>query len=202
MTAYESEHPLHRIIGQALKVTFGSQPDTVVLLDSACGGSEHVQLFCSAPLTCASRLCKVDAAIEYRGEVKVAIEIEESNISPVQLGGKSFAVSLSRLCKGHAGVFPVCADLLFVQVIDIKNLPANSTKLDQCLKLLQMIPSSLTTPERRLRYAIHYGTVEMFQTPSEQLALLDDISEHVGRSGEPIVNHAGILSVNSNPALR
>jgi hypothetical protein len=136
MKACESEHPLHQIIGRALTARFGTRPDTVVLLDPACGGTEHVQLFCSEPLTCASRFCKVDAAIAHCGEVRVVIETEESNIAPVQLGGKVFAASHGRLCKGRSGVFPVGADLLFVQIIDTEKLPANSTKLDQCRKLL------------------------------------------------------------------
>ena len=62
MKACEWQHPLHQIIGDALTVKFCDQTDTVVLLDRACGGTEQVQLFCSEPLTCASRLCKVDAA--------------------------------------------------------------------------------------------------------------------------------------------
>jgi hypothetical protein len=179
MKACEWQHPLHQIIGDALTVKFGDQLDTVVLLDRACGGIEHVQLFCSEPLTCASRLCKVDAAIAHCGEVKVVIEIEESNITPVQLGGKVFAPSLCRLCKGRSGVFPVGADLLFVQIIDVERLPGNSTKLDQCRMLLQIVPSGLSTTERRLRYAIHYGSVEMFRDCSEQSVLLDDIAEHL-----------------------
>ena len=180
MKACEWQHPLHQIVGEALTTKLGNQPDTVVLLDRACGGTENVQLFCSEPLTFASRLCKVDAAIAHCGEVKVVIEIEESNIAPVQLGGKVFAPSLCRVCKGRSGVFPVGADLLFVQIIDVAKLPGNSAKLDQCRKLLQIVPSGLSNAERRLRYAIHYGTVEMFQKIADQLELLDDITEHLG----------------------
>jgi hypothetical protein len=71
------------------------------------------------------------------------------------------------------------ADLLFVQMIDVEKLPGNSAKLDQCRKLLEIVPSSLSTTERRLRYTIHYGTVEMFRDRSEQSVLLDDIAEHL-----------------------
>jgi hypothetical protein len=149
------------------------------MLASECGGTEDVQLFCSEPLTCASRLCKADAAIAQRGEINIILEIEESNIAPAQLVGKALLPAVCCLCKGRSGVFPVSADLLVVQVIDTGGLSGNSTKLDQCRKLLQIIPSSLATTKPRLNYAIHYGTVEMFKARSEQLALLDDIRVHL-----------------------
>jgi hypothetical protein len=51
--------------------------------------------------------------------------------------------------------------------------------VSEVVELLEIVPSSLSTSERRLRYTIHYGTVEMFRDCSEQSVLLDDIAEHL-----------------------
>jgi hypothetical protein len=49
----------------------------------------------------------VDAAIILNGEIKIVIEIEESNIRPLHLCGKALATAVSRYYSGQHGRVPL-----------------------------------------------------------------------------------------------
>jgi hypothetical protein len=89
-------HPLHIAIGDSLRSI--ERPDTEVWLDAACGGQGcQIRLYSSEPVAASSCLAWVDAAIVVDGEIKIVLEIEESNVRPLYLCGKVFATSVGRI---------------------------------------------------------------------------------------------------------
>src|SRR5579862_4308056 len=90
-----SDHPLHKKIGDIVKLIEDEIPNTKVVLDTACGGTQHVQLFCKAVACCETRLCKVDILVLYNDLFRVILEIEESDIRPVNICGKASVSSLA-----------------------------------------------------------------------------------------------------------
>jgi hypothetical protein len=85
-------NPLHVAIGNILRSA--ELPNAEVLLDSACGGKEHILFYGKEPPGHSTCLVSVDAAIILNGEIKIVIEIEESNIRPLHLCGKALATAV------------------------------------------------------------------------------------------------------------
>jgi len=82
-------HPLHEAIGKIASEKFGSD----ALLDSACGGQEHLPFFCCDKKSREIQFCNVDLLVLKDGEVNVIIEIDESNKKPTQVCGKDVDLS-------------------------------------------------------------------------------------------------------------
>lgn len=85
------EHGLHAVVGELISKA-GLSGD--VLADSACGGSHRIPLFCLSESSTKTELCNVDMLIARSGKVKVIVEIEESNVTPIQICGKLLASAL------------------------------------------------------------------------------------------------------------
>ena len=189
------EHPLHLVIGDILgRLDIGD-----VLLSPECEyrGTRHVQLFCDKPFTSGCRLCKADAIIILNGEVKVIIEIEESQIAPVHLCGKAVATALCSHAKVQSRLFPFGNAVLFVQIINSDKFQKEgskrqSSKLPQCDNLQKRLPHVLSQLGKRVEYSIHYGNVTKFQEHQDEDELLGEITQFLS-SPEPATPVGGDL---------
>jgi len=155
-------HPLHKLIAQIL---VGTEMDSgEPLLGKDCGGDQYIQLFCNDRVARASRFCSIDAAVWKNDELKIIIEIEESDIRPIALCGKAFASALVSHFI-HKGVsYPIASRATFIQIIDASKLSSRSSKLDQCRYLLESIRNTLSTIGGSLRgYEIFHGDIAEFE---------------------------------------
>jgi hypothetical protein len=154
-------HPLHTAIGDILRSI--ERPDVEVWLDAACGGKgRQIRLYGLEPVAASSCLAWVDAAIVVHGEIKIVLEIEESNVRPLYLCGKVFATALCSYSSRGGHRTPMSESMLFVQVIKAsKN--ASSAKLKQCEYLEATINEIFKKLENRVdSYSFHYGLAENF----------------------------------------
>jgi hypothetical protein len=163
-------HPLHRLIGEIIAAA--PIPDGKVILDAACGGKQNIQLFCADNATNRTRYCKVDAAVLKNNQVKVILEIEESDIRPVALCGKAFISALASYFIHRKVKYPMAERAFFVQVID----KSPDSKLDQCLYLSDSINTALLRLNTHLQgYQIFHGDVAEFEKPPAQ----EELREHL-----------------------
>ena len=133
-------HPLHELVGEA--VAGAELVGYTVLRDTACGGDQHLPLFCSELKSFATQFCNVDLVIlgpsppgDGYDKVKVVLEIEEANVKPVQVFGKFFSCALSSYfiheIANNAPV-PMADSVLFVQILDTSKLKKDRTaKMEQ-----------------------------------------------------------------------
>lgn len=104
-----------------------------------CGGTQNIQLFCKDNASRGTCYCCVDEAILKNHQVKVVVEIEESDIRPVALFGKVCVSALSSHFIHKGAIYPMAERMWFVQIIDTKKLSAKSSKLQQCLHLTDSV---------------------------------------------------------------
>jgi len=78
-------NPLHVAIGNILRSA--ELPNAEVILDKACGGDEHIRFYGKEPPGNKTSIVQVDAAIILNGEIKIVIEIEQSDLRPLYLCG-------------------------------------------------------------------------------------------------------------------
>ena len=116
--------PLHRRVGELL--TEWCAPAHLVL-DTACGGDHRVSLFMGDQKGLENKVCDVDALIVRDRQVRLIVEIEESNIKPTQVCGKFLTLALAgfysyrdRKCALH--------EVTFVQVLSSAALDTERTR--------------------------------------------------------------------------
>ncbi|MCX7863391.1 MAG: hypothetical protein N2449_10400 [Bacteroidales bacterium] len=97
-----------------------------IILDKACGGSQNIQLFLSSKKTSFYRVCKVDILILVNNEIKFIIEIDESNIKPVNILGKFFASAIADCYIDKNNIYSKSNQVCFIQIISAKSLKKNS----------------------------------------------------------------------------
>jgi len=78
-----------------------------------------------------TQLCNVDMLILRSNSIKVIIEIEESNVKPVQICGKLLASALSsHYIYGDDPPVPVDGSVLFIQILDTSKLREGTLKVE------------------------------------------------------------------------
>jgi hypothetical protein len=168
-------YELHKAIGEVLRSI--EYPDMEVLLDSACGGDgKQIRLYGDELAGRNSCLAYVDAALVVRGEIKVVIEIEYSNVRPLYLCSKAFATALSNYHSRRRVRIPLADKMMFVQVLQYheeqpynwpeargKRKAKRTFKLPQYVYLEREINRLLhDTKSRVRRYVFHYGFSKSF----------------------------------------
>lgn len=158
-------HPLHQAIGQI--ITQDGFPRCEILKDPACDTSpqQHVTLFQGAGPD-RVRFCQVDILIALPEKATVIIEIEESNVKPVQIFGKFFASAFST----HHDTNPIDQPLLFIQVVDTAALKLGKTKKGGQWSVIKAIIKSQSKkwPGRDVRYELVEGNANEFSSESEK----------------------------------
>jgi len=131
-------------------------------------------VFCTDKKCNSSRYCFVDIAILLNDEVKVVIEIEESDIRPVAICGKLFISALASHFI-HESSRRMADAAHFIQLIDTRKLTDRSSKLAQCEHLMSSFQHLLQAVGKNVTYHLHYGKVARFCMEEDQRALLDDL---------------------------
>jgi len=174
----DQRHPLHYVIGKHLEKELCSNFSNIeVKRDPACGGNQLIPLFLEEDNTRENQLCQVDLMILKDNEIKAIIEIEESNIKPVQILGKLFASTLAKNYIHHSNKYQaikMADDVCFIQVLDTKILKEGSKKEAQWKKIeekIQDILKKLNFPVKT--YKIFYGKFDNIDD------LLEDITQFI-----------------------
>lgn len=171
-------HPLHELIANI--VADAKTQDVRAVFGKDCGGTQKIQLFCTNRATRENLFCEVDAVVLKRDEVKVIVEIEETDIRPVALCGKVFASALASHFIDESGVYPMAERVSFVQVIDTKKLSPSSSKLRQCVNLAASIQPHIEEVGRSMQsYQIFYGDLAEFERSKPQRELVEYLLDAV-----------------------
>ncbi|UZE92472.1 MAG: hypothetical protein IB616_01280 [Methanosarcinales archaeon] len=116
-------HPLHKIIGDFINDS--TLPSCKIIKDTACGGNQHIPLFCSKDKSNQTKYCEVDLLILKDNKIRVIIEIEEADVKPRQICGKFLASALSAYFihykHGKQG-FEMDESVSFIQILDTSKL--------------------------------------------------------------------------------
>jgi len=166
-------HELHKAIGDIFEsqCAKAALKTCKVVKDPACGGEQNIPLFCSPKKSADVEYCDVDLLVQKGNKVKVIIEIEESNVTPIQLFGKLLASALSR-CYVHDGAAPVMMDdsILFVQIVDTSKLKKErSSKVTQWINIERSIRRVLPIRSSGICcYRLLYGDAKEFTPDSEK----------------------------------
>jgi hypothetical protein len=103
-------------------------------------------------------------------EVRVIVEIEKSNVKPVQICGKLLASALSsHYVYGKTEPIPMHGSVLFVQVIDASELKLGNRKVQQCKNLERVIQKTPPIKDSRIRdYKLSCGDRNDFGSNGER----------------------------------
>lgn len=159
------EHPLHKIVGEYI----GSHkfPNCKIIKDPACGGEQNVPLFCSEDKSNKTEYCNVDLLILKDDKIRVIIEIEETDIKPIQICGKFLTSALSRYfiheCKNNVPV-GMSDSVSFIQILNTARLKAGAAKIGQWENLEKSIMNILPIEGSKIRkYKLLYGNISDFE---------------------------------------
>lgn len=165
-------HSLHEVIGGILTEVAGS---SVVRLDTACGGQEHICLFTSA----GTNICDIDAAVLVDGRVKIIVEIEESDVKPTQVCGKFLTSALTKYAD-HKDKHPLSDDTVFIQVLDSKKLKDKSAKPQQWRDLEKEIQKIIPINGSTIKhYKLFFGKTEDFTTGEKRNEVIEFLKTHL-----------------------
>lgn len=121
------KHPLHEVVGKIVKEA--DLLDCKVVLSRECGGSQNIPLFCSPSKANSTEYCNVDLLITKKGEVRVIVEIEETNVTPVQICGKFLVSALTSyyIHNSEKKSAQMAESVLFIQIVDKSKLKESKT---------------------------------------------------------------------------
>ena len=177
----QKEHPLHKIVGECI----GSHKfrNCKIIKDLACGGLQNVPLFCSEVKSNKTEYCNVDLLILKNNKVRVIIEIEETDITPIKICGKFLTSALScYFIHESENNIPVgmSDSASFIQILNTARLKAGGVKPNQWKNLEESIRNTLPIKGSKIRkYKLLHGNVSDFKgrNSSGCAALISHIKE-------------------------
>lgn len=159
----EIEHPLHKVIGEC--INSNEFPNCRIIKDSACGGQQNAPLFCSKDKSNETEYCNVDLLIIKDNKIRVIIEIEETDVKPIQICGKFLASALSSYyIHDSENNIPIgmSDSALFIQILNTSQLKENTSKIKQWENLEESIKNILPI-DKISKYKLLYGNVSGFK---------------------------------------
>jgi len=143
------KHKLHLIVGDLIANNIKTN-GTEVVRDSACGGIQQIPLFLGEKMR-GNVLTNVDLMILKKNKIKVIIEIEESDLTPLHICGKFLAPLLCdeyiHSTKDNKKIGMDSA-VLFIQILDKTKLPENTKKKEQGKKIEEAINKFIEQDEK------------------------------------------------------
>jgi hypothetical protein len=117
-----ANHPLHKAIGELIAQNIPGYCQ--VIRDLACGGNQYIPFYSYPEKSRKATYCNVDMAILKNGQIKVIIEIEESDVKPLHVIGKFFSSALSpyHFDRSKNSISRMKCGVLFVQILDISKI--------------------------------------------------------------------------------
>jgi hypothetical protein len=126
-------HPLHCAVADFLDPLVASLGCKFVT-DPACRGNQRIPLFLSSDRRRDTWLCDVDALVLAGDEVRLIVEVDESNVKPTHLAGKFLTSAMSRfyIHRTEGDVpRPMHRDCCFLQFVSTLDLEPKSRKVHQ-----------------------------------------------------------------------
>jgi len=158
------KHLLHKIIGECVNNKEFS--NCKIIKDPACGGQHNVPLFCSKNKSNETEYCNVDLLIIKDNKIRVIIEIEETDVKPIQICGKFLTSALSSyyIHESENNIPIGMGDsVLFIQILNTSQLKEESSKIKQWGNLEKSIKSIL--PVGKIgKYRLFYGSDSDFES--------------------------------------
>ncbi len=162
------DNAVHLKVGEILNQELKKYDDCTGRADRACGGSGRVPLFCDKARSRASGYCDVDFLIAKNGQVKLIVEIEESDIKPTQICGKIMTSALSRFYlrgRGKTDVLRMADSVTFLQVLDVSKLRDKTSKLRQFRNLEKSIQEVLPMKDSKITTYKLLTTTQLGEIP-------------------------------------
>lgn len=159
------QHPLHKVIGEC--IDSHEFHNCKIIKDPACGGQQNVPLFCSEDKSNKTEYCNVDLLILKDDKIRVIIEIEETDITPIKICGKFLTSALSRyfIHESENNIPLGMSDSVsFIQILNTVRLKAGAAKPNQWKNLEESIRNTLPIEGSRIRrYKLLSGNVSDFE---------------------------------------
>lgn len=162
----KKRNPLHYLIGGLFENNLSSSYKLVK--DAACGGNQHIPLFCSKEKSNATSYCNVDLLVIKDGTIRIIVEIEESNVKLNQVCGKFLTSALAQYYI-HESENDIPIEMhdsvIFIQILDTSNLKEDETsKFKQWGNLEKSIKAILPIKGSKIRkYRIFHGDKSYFE---------------------------------------
>jgi hypothetical protein len=131
MTVNKEANIIHKRVGRAFQEFVAKYPNLILLLDPACGGKQHIPLFCNLIKNRENEFCNVDMMVLKNDKIKLIVEIEESNVKPTQVCGKFLTSALAKyFIHNSKDNKPIEMDenVTFLQILDTSKLVRCKTK--------------------------------------------------------------------------
>lgn len=188
------DSPLHKEIGRIIMQL--GLPNAEIILDRECGGNQTIQLFCTTIGSRGEKFCQVDAAFLVNNEVKVIIEIEESDQTPVRICGKAVASALAVYFIHDGCVYNKADRLFFVQVVGATSEGVTTGEITGELQYLEpeqqqrtsrqsqlfylepLLQNLIDPSKKKFLYDIFLGTPDEFRSESHK----NDLLRHLRRA--------------------
>lgn len=148
------KHPLHRELSKNLNEKFTIE-NLEIINDPACGGNQHIPLFLSSTKSNDTKICNVDCLMIYKNQIKVILEIDESNVKPTHVLGKFMTSAISKYyIHDNSNNEPVemSENVLFIQILSSKKLKPKSKKPEQWSNIENRINAILPSMDTKIKY--------------------------------------------------
>ena len=156
-------HAFHKTIGDIFVDENFPFEGIRILKDVACGGGHTLPLFCSDVRSYATRYTSVDLMIIKEGNIKVIIEIEESNVKPLHLFGKYLASAMAKYHIYGQNEYKMDDSVVFIQILDTSKQKSKSVRNKQLDNVKDSIKSIISLTDRPIKkYEIFHGTQSDF----------------------------------------
>lgn len=159
------KHQLHERIGTLIHNFLNSEfPDCKIVKSPECQKENKkgnkLSLYCSKEKGNATKYCDVDLLILKGDTIKVIVEIEESDITPIRIFGKFLASALSSYSKSNE----MDTSVTFIQILDTSSFAKkeNSSKPNQFEKIKKSI-QGIPKFSKIKCYKIFYGNKSEFE---------------------------------------
>ena len=189
------KHSFHELIGDIISENITGE-GLRILKDPACDPDGHILPLYYSKVedegesvtvnNSRSRIfTNVDLLILKKNEIKVIIEIEESNFEPIHIFGKFFAAAFSSSYSHYteAKDFIEMADsVLFVQILDTENIKIGKTqKPKQWRNIEESIKKIIPIADSKIKaYRLFYGDVSEFNAKKKPEELINYIRKFLG----------------------
>ena len=172
------EHPLHQAIAKCLEDKLSS---CEIIIGEDCGGNQKIPLYCTEEKSHETQYCQVDILILENNQIRVIIEIEESDIIPTQICGKFLTTALSSYyiheCKNNIAI-EMSHSTLFIQILDNSKLSDRTSKIDQGEQIEKSIKNILPVKGSKIKkYRLFYGNKSDFEEGNKCRELIDCIKK-------------------------
>ena len=150
-----NNHPLHKQITNIIENIIQDEKylPYKIIKSSECGGKQKIPLYCSKEKGNGTKYCNVDLLILKDNKIKILIEIEESDIKPIQICGKFLASALSSYYihkSENNEIIEMGDSVTLIQIIDASTLKKNTSKVEQCINLEKSIQNIIPIKESNI----------------------------------------------------